>query len=434
MKQYRIKIMLFTFAAAAICTTCGGSSVNGETSENGGYTENGSHTGSEITSEKEFLEHFGKGRLLIGAMANDPFFAQNPNLLDVRYLYLSDAIFTGPAVPTQFNAADERWWGWWQDRSRPPGQYLRDFLNKTEQAGQIPMITYYTFAQTSGRESQVSPANDVSFLTRYFNDWRFMLQQIGNCRAIIHIEPDLWGYAQHRIKENTGNDNDLSPEQLPARVRDANPADGAGFNNTFAGFTKCLIYMARKYAPNALVGLHASAWATGSDININRNPGLNIKAHAALVGNFMLELGAGEADFLAVEALDRDADYYQLRRGENRWWNTNSTLPNFAQHFQWAAELKTIIGKPLVWWQLPVGYSGSPNIDAVYPFTQGHEQGYKDNRADYFLTHTNDIVSMGGVLIAFGAGADTQTNPLTDGGNLARLIRNYKQSTAGYGY
>ena len=377
--------------------------------------------------EATFLKSFDKERLLIGAMAEDMFFTQNPNVLDVRYIYLADAIFTGPEAPTQYMDADSRWWGWWQDRQQPPGQYLRDFLDKTERAGQIPMITYYTFAQTSNAESQVSPANDVSFLTRYFNDWRFMLQQIGNRKAILHIEPDLWGYAQHRSPQ--------SPDNIPAAVRAANPVDGSEFDNTFAGFSRCLIAMVRKYAPNVKVGLHASAWATGNDININRNANLNIQNHAIQAGNYMLALGAGETDFLAVEALDRDADYYRLQRSENRWWDaTNQTLPHFSQHFLWVAELKKIIKKPLVWWQLPLGHADSPNTPAVSPFTQGYEQGYKDNRADYFLTHADDIVSLGGVLLAFGAGAGDQTNPLTDGGNLVRLVNNYKQSEAGFGY
>ena len=378
-------------------------------------------------SEETFLEHFGKERLLIGAMAEDPFFQSNPNLMDVRYIYLADAIFVGPEVPTQYREADSRWWGWWQDRQQPPGQYLRDFLDKTEREQQIPMITYYTFAQTSNAESQVYPANDVAFLTRYFNDWRFMLQQIGQRKAIIHIEPDLWGYAQHR--------NPQSPDNIPAVVRAANPVDGGNFDNTFAGFSRCLIAMVRKYAPNAKIGFHASAWATGYDININRDRNLDIKRHATQVGDYMLALGAGEADFLAVEALDRDADYYRIHRGENRWWDaTNQTLPNYTQHFQWVAELNKIIGKPLVWWQLPLGNADSPNTNATAPFTQGYAQGYKDNRADYFLTHTDDIVAMGGVLVAFGAGAGDQTNPLTDGGNLVRLVNNYKQSKAGFGF
>ena len=374
---------------------------------------------------KAFLEYFDKDRLMIGAMAEDPFFQQNPNLLDVRYIYLADRIFRGPEVPTQYHPEDGSWWGWWQAHNLPPGQYLRDFLNKTESAGQIPMITYYTFAQTSGNESQVYPANDVSFLTRYFNDWRFMLQQIGDRKAIIHLEPDLWGYAMHRQKD--------SPKNIPAVVKAANPQDGITFEDNFCGFVKCLLFMVRKYAPNAKVGLHVSAWATGEiDLNINTNPNFDMNAQVTMIGNYILDLGVAETDFLTVEALDRDADYYRINRNEDRWWDTqNQKLPHFKQHFQWVKDLNEIINKPLVWWQIPLGNSNSPNTNASYPF-QGM-QGYKDNRVDYFLTNTNEIVSLGGVLIAFGAGAGNQTNPMTDGGNFVQLVNNYKNSNAGKG-
>ena len=69
-------------------------------------------------SELAFLERFGKEWLMVGAMAEDPFFQRNPNLMDVRYIYLADAIFTGPEVPSQYREADSRWWGWWQDHSQ----------------------------------------------------------------------------------------------------------------------------------------------------------------------------------------------------------------------------------------------------------------------------------------------------------------------------
>jgi len=148
----------------------------------------------------------------------------------------------------------------------------------------------------------------------------------------------------------------------------------------------------------------------------------------------MRHLGAADADFLVLEALDRDADYYRLHRGENRWWNQNQTLPNFAQHFQWAKELRSVVGKPLVWWQIPVGHANSPNVPVTNQNQQNPQQGYRDNRVDYFLTHMDDVVSLGGVLVAFGAGAGDQTTPLTDGGNLARRAASYKQSSAGFGF
>ena len=57
--------------------------------------------------------------------------------------------------------------------------------------------------------------------------------------------------------------------------------------------------MARKYAPNATVGLHASPWMMPYDAN-----------DGVTLGNFMLALGAGDSDFVATDPSGRDAGYY----------------------------------------------------------------------------------------------------------------------------
>ena len=35
--------------------------------------------------------------------------------------------------------------------------------------------------------SEVAAINDQTFLTTYFNDWRFLLQKIGNNQAMLHL-------------------------------------------------------------------------------------------------------------------------------------------------------------------------------------------------------------------------------------------------------
>jgi len=116
---------------------------------------------------------------------------------------------------------------------------------------------------------------------------------------------------------------------------------------------------------------------------------------------------------VVVEASDRDAGF------NNRWWDaTNATLPNFNQAFTWAKALAEQVGKPLVWWQLPVGNMSLSNQSGAY----------RDNRVDYFFGHTAQIVGAHGVLIAFGAGAGGQTTPESDGGNLIAKVRAYDQA------
>jgi hypothetical protein len=62
---------------------------------------------------------------------------------------------------------------------------------------------------------------------------------------MLHIEPDLWGF----VRSVNGD-----PHAVPAQVRTANPADCASQENSAAGVARCMIAMARKYAPHVAVG------------------------------------------------------------------------------------------------------------------------------------------------------------------------------------
>ena len=78
------------------------------------------------------------------------------------------------------------------------------------------MITYYVLLQASGvaeGAAEVTKANDASFMARYYADFRFVTQQVGTNVALLHIEPDFWGYAE-QVNEN--------PTAIPAAVGAAN--------------------------------------------------------------------------------------------------------------------------------------------------------------------------------------------------------------------
>ena len=98
------------------------------------------------------------------------------------------------------------------------------------------------------------------------------------------------------------------------------------------------------------VGLHASSWGTGPDTTENRDPSLDVIGEARKLGDFLLESGAGDSDYVVVEASDRDAGYYRSQ-GRNVFWDaTNATLPNFTQAFTWT---QAVTEK--VWLNLPSG-------------------------------------------------------------------------------
>jgi hypothetical protein len=162
------------------------------------------------------------------------------------------------------------------------------------------------------------------------------------------------------------------------------------------------------------VSLHASGWATKFDVLLNKDQSFDVAGHATKLGNFMLAAGPN-ADFIAVDAADRDAAWYESQ-GQNRWWDaTNATLPHFKQAFAWAKALGGAAKKPLLWWQLPVG-----NMSLTNKTDQ-----WKDNRVDYFMAHMNEVAAAHGIGAAFGAGMGGQTTPSTDGGNLVTKVKAY---------
>lgn len=358
--------------------------------------------------------------MLVGAAMGDATAAAAA--WDVRYLYLAGGLFDSAApcasCATSCTAAGHScansaggcaWWGCYQYDQISPGEYVRDFVAAAKGRGEIPWFTYYELLQASGLaegRTEVAALDDAAFLTRYLADFRFLLQQLGNETAFVHVEPDFWAYAQMVNPD---------PHRIPARVQQAAPADCGSLEDSAAGFVQCLIAMARKHAPHALVGLHASSFATGRDVSLNTDPSLDVPAEARKVAAFLSAAGAGQADFVATDASDRDAGYYRSI-GRNTFWDpANATLPDFAQAFTWVKAVAEGLQLPAVYWQVPVGNESLAN----------RPEHWKDNRVDTFFLHTDELVAAHVVATLFGAGAAGMTTPETDGGNLVAKAKGY---------
>lgn len=389
-------------------------SVGGGAGGGGGLASGGGATGGGAGGAclaSRLLTQLGRDRLLVGASMTDAVAAKAPFTL--RYLYLAGGLFDGatPCASCQSGCTQD-WWGCWQDTSQPPGGYVRGFVAKAKAQGMVPMVTYYLVlvaADWSEGADEVRAMNDAARATRIFNDWRFVLQQVGQDVALLHLEPDFWGYAQQL---------DDDPHALPAKVKAGNPTDCAQEEDSIAGFGRCLVAMVRKYAPNARVGLHASGWATNKDVTNGSDPTVDFQAEARKVGTFLKEC-APTADFIVVEASDRDAGWYQTVRGRNTWWDeANATLPHFHRAFAWVKTVAETADKPVVWWQVPVGNAQGDNT----------HQRYQDNRVSYFFSHTSEIAAAHGAGFAFGAGEAAQTNPSTDGDFLVGQVQAYAAS------
>ena len=187
------------------------------------------------------LTALGKQRLIIGVSGSDGAAASAP--FDVRYNYLSGGLFQSETPCTACGASCPG--GWWGCYNTPPGAYATMFMTKTAMASQVPMFSYYELLQTAlaanpnfqeGTAEVTQTANDVGIMTRYYNDWRFLLQQIGTSRVMIHIEPDFWGYVRQ-----AGD-----PTTLPAAVGSANSTDCGSLPSTVGGMGQCMITMARR--------------------------------------------------------------------------------------------------------------------------------------------------------------------------------------------
>lgn len=396
----------------------GGQGGDGASAGSGG---SGGSGGQEACLGSGLLADLGVDHVMVGVSTFDAATAAAP--FDLRYRYLSGGLAdgAGPCASCATgctsdgqscdNANGCGWWGCWQYDQDPPGAYVRDFVLETVAAGRIPMISYYEVLHASGvaeGQDEVAAMTDAVLLGRLFADFRFLLEQIGDAPAIVHHEPDFWGYAQQ-----TG----LAPGDLPAAVPTANPTDCADHDATIAGLGACLVTMTRKYAPNAKIGLHGSPWATNYDVVQNTDPAFDVAGHAAELGAFLLAC-APDADLVIVDGSDRDAGWDESN-GDDTWWDeTNQTLPNFHQAFAWSKALSESMGKGHLWWQLPVGNSTLPN----------QPNQWKDNRVEYFFAHWDEVAAAHGVGAAFGAGEGQQTTPETDGGLLVSSVTAYAAS------
>ncbi len=396
--------------------TAGTAGTAGTTSTGAGSGGAGACLGSKILNE------LGHDHVLTGVTTTDA--VASSAKFDVRYQYISGNVAdgSGPCASCASNCTTKGtscanaaggcgWWGCWQYDQDPPGAYVRNFVATAKSEGSVPMFTYYMALQASGVAEgapEVDVMNDASFLARYLADFRFLLQNIGNDAAIVHVEPDFWGYAEQK------NDD---PHQLPAAVPTANATDCASEEASIAGLGRCMIAMARKYAPNVKIGLHGSAWATKIAVLQNTDPSFDVAGEAAKLAAFLKEAGPS-ADLVVVDLSDRDAQYYESI-GQNVWWDdTNATLPNFHQAFAWSKALSEAASLPHLWWQVPVG-----NMSLA-----GGTDHWRDNRVDYFFAHWGEVAAAHGLGAAFGAGMGGMTTPETDGGNLVSKTQAYASS------
>ena len=314
-----------------------------------------------------------------------------------RYAYLSAGVNTGNG---------------WETWNSPPGQYATFYMQASSASGYLPVFSYYELLQSkpslgsNESERDFSNLNNTATMSAYYANFTLLMQKAAAYGqvVIVQVEPDLWGYLEQRA-------NNGSPATLTASVASSGNADLAGIPDTAQGFGYALLHLRDKYAPNALLAIHASLWATKRDLGSDTDPTLDPNVVADQTAAFLDAAGVASNpygstfDLVFNDVADHDSGFSGI------WWDrTNTTLPNFSRWLAYMARLHADTGRPLVVWQVPVGNQFFLTMNN----TDGH---YQDNRAEYFLGHTPDLAAAGITAVLFGKANPGQTNYIDDKGD-----------------
>jgi len=303
----------------------------------------------------------------------------------------------------------------WQNWNSPTGAFASMYMNDSSAAGYIPVFTYYELLQstpsTGANESDrdYSNLNNASTMNAYYANFKLLMQLAGSFgkTVVVHVEPDFWGYMEQRA---AGGD----ATTVSAMVAGSGFADVAGIPDTVQGFADALLKLRDANAPNALLAIHASAWASGIDIASDTNPAVNAISEADKTAAFLDSAGIASNAFGSTWDLvfndvdDHDAGWWEAQGSNNQnsthWWDpTNTLYPNFTRYLSWVAELKAKTARPQVVWQVPVGNQYFLTMNN----TCGH---YQDNVGAYFISHASDLFNAGLIAVLFGAGNGCQTS------------------------
>ena len=135
-----------------------------------------------------------------------------------------------------------------------------------------------------------------------------------NSPIVLHVEPDLWGYAQ---RDAPGDDLG----RVPAHVAETGDPELAGLPDSVAGLAQAVVRLRDALAPNVVLGYQLSMWGTGHDIAYSDPPDNEVDALAQRASAAYASLHAA-FDLVFVEYTDRDAGFRAIREGITAaWWD-----------------------------------------------------------------------------------------------------------------
>ena len=307
---------------------------------------------------------------------------------DYRYQYLAGGVNTGGG------------WQTWGTR------YAANYMSQSRAAGYLPGFVYYNILQSGPAYDEYGNLQSASGMRDYYNDWKALMQQMNDGQpAFVNVEPDLDGV----MMQHPSNTSDNAALQ-PAQVGGSGMPELSGMADNFRNYWQALAHLRDLYAPNVILGQDLSIWGADYDLTIalRNDPSYNWQAHADRTATYHNSFGPGyQLNFFSP--LDRDAAYYQVTQGSDRWWHDSTQQPNFDTFAAWLGRIDSATNKRALMWQVPNGneqYRTENN-------TEGH---YQDNRAEYFLnsstgrSHMSEWANDGVIGLMFGAGAGSQSH------------------------
>lgn len=329
------------------------------------------------------------------ASALDAMRATNGAAFTFRYQYLAGGVNTGSG------------WDTWQ---QPRGQFATYYMDESAQHGYMPTFVYYELCGSNGphpasycgghnADQDVANLSSPTTMNQYYGNYVLMLQEIAafGKPVLVIVEPDLWGFLQNAANSAGSN----SAASIPASVGSSGYAGTAGFPDSAQGFAWVLLHLRDTIAPNAILTLHASTWASGNDIATSADPTLNVTSMARQEAAFLDSAGlsGNPVGVSSFDVISSDvADFDSAQPNGRSWWDRyNKTFPNFARYLTFIGTISQYTHRRIVMWQVPMGNQFFDTMNN----SPGH---YQDNRAEYIMNNIPSFAAAGIIAVLFGPG------------------------------
>ena len=307
-----------------------------------------------------------------------------------RYQYLAGGVNTGQG------------WATWN----PNGEFVTRYVRESREHGIAPVFTYYMIRRSAPGDRQeeadgvLGNLRNRDTMRAYYEDLRLFFERagaFGGETVVLHVEPDMWGYAQQRSR---GDD----AASIPVEVASTGLSDLAGLPDDLTGFARAVVRLRDRYARNVVLGYHVSVWGTSVDVALSDPPDAEVDRLGDRAAAFYRSLRVG-FDISFAEFSDRDSAFKEHVYGDGgaSWWNAEDFRRNvrFLTRFVEGADQRVVM------WQIPLGNTRMRAMNNTW-------RHYQDNRVEWLLDdpgrgHLGAYRDAGVVAFLFGGGADGTT-------------------------